>query len=68
MPWRERFRDYLYKEAANLKQRADYLESGKCEMWESTDGLRKNVTEEHVASLRARIAEIEQMLVEEGLS
>lgn len=68
MPWRGRFQDYLRKEQADLKRRIDELTSRKCEMWETTDGNRKDVTEEFAAHLRSRLAEIEQMIVEEDLS
>lgn len=68
MPWRERFIDYLGKERDDLQRRIDNLGSGKCEMWETIDGRRMNVTEEYVARLRSRLAEIEQILVEEGFS
>ena len=68
MPWRERIRDYLVKERDSLRLRLDYCDSHGCEMWETTDGQRKNVTEEYSAGLRSRLAEIEQMLVEEDLS
>lgn len=68
MPWRERFIDYLQKERADLRRRLDNLASGRCQMWEDCDGDRKNVTEEYAAGLRSRLAEIEQMLIEEELS
>jgi hypothetical protein len=68
MPWRERFRDYLLREHDSLQRRLDNLQSRKCEIWETSDGARKDVTEEYAAGLRSRIAEIEQLLVEEGLS
>lgn len=68
MPWRERFRDYLVKESDSLRRRLDFLETRQCEMWETADGNRKDVTEEYAAGLRSRLAEIEKMLVEEDLS
>lgn len=68
MPWRERFRDYTRKEQADLERRIHELSSRKCEMWETQDGDRTDVTEEYAAHLRSRLAEMEQMLVEEGLS
>ena len=68
MAWRERFREYLAKERDCLKKRLDYCDSHTCELWETSDGERKDVTEEYAAGLRSRLAEIEQMLVEEDLS
>jgi hypothetical protein len=68
MPWHERFIDYLRKERDDLQRRIDNLESRKCEMWETTDGRRKDVTDEYSAGLRSRLAQIDQILVEEGLS
>lgn len=68
MPWRERFREYLEKERDSLQRRIDHCERRSCEMWETTDAGRKNVTEEYAAGLRSRLAEIEQLLVEEDLS
>jgi hypothetical protein len=68
MPWRERFIDYLRKERDDLQRRIDNLESRKCEMWETTDSRRKDVTDEYSAGLRSRLAQIDQILVEEGLS
>lgn len=68
MPWRERFRDYLHKHQADLQRRIDQLETRRCEMWETADGNRKDVTDEYVAGLRSRLAEIEKMLIEEDLS
>ena len=68
MPWRERFRDYLTKERDSLQKRIDYCECRTCEMWEMTDGQHKDVTEEYAAGLRSRLAEIEQLLIEEDLS
>ena len=68
MPWRERFREYLEKERDSLRRRIDYCETRTCEMWETSDGNRKDVTEEYLAGLRSRLAEIEQLLVEEDLS
>jgi hypothetical protein len=68
MPWRERFRDYLAKERDSLQRRLNYCESHTCEMWEISEGRRKDVTEEYAAGLRSRLAEIEQLLVEEDLS
>lgn len=68
MAWRERFKDYLVKERDSLQQRLDYCDSHTCELWETTGGQRKNVTEEYAAGLRSRLAEIEQLLIEEELS
>lgn len=68
MPWRERFREYLHKERDSLRRRIEYCESHKCEMWESAGSSKKEVTDEYLAGLRSRVAEIEQLLVEEGLS
>lgn len=68
MPWRERFIDYLQKERADLERRLAIVQAGRCQMWESADGDRKDVTDEYAAGLRSRIAEIEQIMVEEGLS
>jgi hypothetical protein len=68
MPWRERFREFLEKERDSLERRLGYCESHSCEMWETIDGQRKDVTEEYAAGLRSRLAEIEQMLIEEELS
>ena len=68
MAWRERFRDYLTKEQDSLRRRIRNLEAGRYEMWETGEGQRKDVTEEYAAGLRSRLAEIEQLLVEEDLS
>ena len=68
MPWRDRFIDYLRKERADLERRLANVQSGRCQMWESSDDSRKDVTDEYAAGLRSRIAEIDQILVEEGLS
>ena len=68
MPWRERFLEYLEKERDILQRRIDYCERRSCEMWETSDGQRRNVTEEYSAALRSRLAEIEQLLIEEDLS
>lgn len=68
MPWRERFRDFLARERDSLQRRLDYCDSHSCEMWESRGGQRKDVTEEYAAGLRSRLAEIEQLLIEEDLS
>ena len=68
MPWRERFHEYLLKEKELLQLRLDNFHSRRCEMWENVAGNRKDVSEEYAAALRSRIAEIEQLLVEEDLS
>ena len=68
MAWRERFREYLKKERADLQRRIDLYENRTCEMWERTNGDRKDVSEEYAAGLRSRLAEIEQLLIEEELS
>lgn len=68
MPWRERFREYLQKERDTLRRRISFCESRNCEMWETSDGNKKDVTEEYLAGLRSRVAEIEQLLIEEDLS
>ena len=68
MAWRERFREFLEKERESLQRRLDYCETHACEMWETAGGQRKDVTEEYAAGLRSRLAEIEQLLIEEELS
>jgi hypothetical protein len=66
--WRERFKDYLIKEQESLRRQIRNLESRNCEMWETSEGERKDITEEYTAELRSHLAEIEQLLVEESLS
>ena len=68
MAWRERFREFLIKERDDLNRRIALYESRTCEMWERRDNERKDVTEEYTAGLRSRLAEIEQLLIEENLS
>ena len=66
--WRERFKEFLSKEQESLRRKIRNLESRSCEMWETSGGERKEITEEYTAELRSRLAEIEQLLVEESLS
>ena len=71
MPWRQRFIDYLEREQDDLRRRIDHFEAGRCQMWESPDGGggdRRDVTQEYAAGLQNRLAEIEKILIEEGLS
>jgi len=68
MPWRDRFIEYLQMEQADLERRIGTFEAGKCRMWEECDGERKDVTDIYAATLKARLAEIEKILIEEGMS
>ena len=68
MTWGDRFQDYLVKERYDLKIRIVRLTSRHLEMWETTEGARRDVTDDYAAHLQTRLAEIEQMIVEEGLS
>lgn len=68
MPWRQRFIEYLQKEQADLQRRIDHFQAGNCQMWETSGGRRRDVTEEYAAGLRNRLAEIEKILIEEELS
>jgi hypothetical protein len=69
MPWRQRFIEYLEREQDDLRRRIGVLQTGKCQMWEQgDDGGRRDVTQEYAADLQTRLAEIEKILIEEGLS
>ena len=68
MPWRERIIEYLRGQRTELQRRIELLSSGKFQLMEITDGESKDVTEEHIAKLHNHLAEVEQILTEEGLS
>jgi hypothetical protein len=66
--WRDRFIEYLYEERDRIQERLEVLTSGKCQLLQIAAGKQEDITENNIAALRNQLAEIEQILAEEGPS
>ena len=64
MTWREWALKYLTEERADLRQRTDVLESGRCQIFEMREGHRVDVTSEAVERNKVNLAEIEKIIAE----
>jgi hypothetical protein len=63
MSWLE----YLKHERANKLSQAVTLASGKVQLHMTTNGVKRDITQQQLEKLEADIAEIEQILIEEGV-
>jgi hypothetical protein len=62
----DRWINYLANERADKLRRIDTFTSGLVRFHVTTEGVQRDVTDETVAKLREDVAEIEQILIEEG--
>jgi len=59
--------EYLTHDRANKLTQAVTLASGKVQLNMTTNGVMKDITQQQLEKLEAEIAEIEQILIEEGV-
>jgi len=59
--------EYLKHERANKLSQAVTLASGKVQLHMIANGVKKDITQQQLEKLEAEIAEIEQILVDEGV-
>lgn len=63
MDWRE----YLLQERTEKLSEVEILSSGRVRSYISTNGVQRETTDENVEKLKADIAEIEEILREDGV-
>jgi hypothetical protein len=63
MTWLEFIRD----ERTDKLEAIEMLSSGRVQLHMTTNGVRKDITDERLAKLKEDVAEIEQILTEEGI-
>lgn len=61
-----RWLEYIAQERDDKRKRLYALTSGIVQLSMTTEGIRRDITQETVDKLTANIAEIEQILTEEG--
>ena len=64
MTWLE----YLRDERCRKLSQIDAIETGTMQLFETVDGVTREVTGEQLALLKAGVAEIRQVLIDEGVS
>lgn len=58
--------NYLADERKEKLEQLEVLSSGRVQLHMTTNGVRKEITEERIEKLKADIAEIERILAEDG--
>jgi len=66
--WRKRMIEFLRKECERMNTQIDALSSGKRQLWEMSEGKRRDITDEQITILRSHQAECERILNEEEYS
>lgn len=59
--------DYLHEQRAEKLGQIDALETGNVQLFETNEGVTRETTAEQLAKLKSDVAEIRQILVEEGI-
>jgi hypothetical protein len=59
--------EYLKHDRANKLSQAVSLAAGKVRLHVTTKGVQKDITQQQLEKLEAEIAEIEQILIDEGV-
>ena len=60
--------DYLREQRAQKLGQIDALETGNVQLFETTEGVTREITAEELAKLKSEVAEIRQIFIEEGIA
>lgn len=61
------WRDYLLEERTQQLEQISFLGSGNVRLHVTTNGVQRDVTEERLETTKKHLAEVEQILREEGV-
>jgi hypothetical protein len=60
--------DYLREQRTQKLEQIDALETGNVQLFETTEGVTREITNEQLVKLKTDVAEIRHIFVEEGIS
>lgn len=60
--------DYLREQRAQKLVRIEALETGELQLFETMEGVTTETTSEQLAKLKSDVAEIRQVLIDEGFA